>query len=390
MKVGLAGPIHMEFLAPRLRQGGESGNLPIGLAAGTPVTLLALELLRRGHEVVVATLSPDVSHGLRFKGEGLTVRVGHYRPRHRARDLFRVERDHITEALRREAPDIVHAHWTYEYALGALASGAPTLVTIRDWAPTILRLSPDPYRLVRLLMHTAAVVRSRHLTVTSPYMHDLVRRWKRVDVPIIPNAVDDGAFRPRTRPLDSSPHLIAVNNGFFGRKNLPVLLEAFALVRKRVPACRLTLVGATQQPDGEAHRWARMRGLDQHVDFYGSVPYARLPDLMRRADVFVHPSLEESFGMVLVEAMSQGLPVVGGRDSGAVPWVLNNGQAGNLTDVRSPRAVSDAILEMVSDEARWRYYSMRGYAHASEHFRLSRVVDAYVKEYSRVLTDVGH
>jgi hypothetical protein len=74
----------------------------------------------------------------------------------RAWDLFAQERAGLERAMREDPCDVVHAHWTYEFALAALASGQPTLVTARDWAPTILlmqrRLRLLPYRLACLLL----------------------------------------------------------------------------------------------------------------------------------------------------------------------------------------------------------------------------------------------
>lgn len=387
MRVALAGPVRVGQLLPWLD--ADESQLPAG-RGGTPVTQIVRGLLTSGHDVVVASLDHRVTDEVVARGEHLTLRLGHYRPRHRARDAFRVERNYIAESLRRERPTVVHAHWTYEYALGALDSGLPTLVTIRDWAPTILRLSPTPYRAVRLLMNLQTLRRGRHFTVTSPYMQQRFRRWLRWDVPVIPNALEDEVFEPRTRPLSmSAPLLTAVNNGFDRRKNVGTLLEAFARIRQTIPQSRLRLVGASYGPGEAAHKWARERGLEEGVQFLGSVSHERLPSLMQEADVFVHPAREESFGMVLVEAMSQGTPVVAGRRSGAVPWVLDHGRAGVLTDIGSAEVLAETVVGLLTDTARWRHFSCAAYEHAHANFRLSPVLDQYLALYEK-LASAGH
>jgi glycosyltransferase involved in cell wall biosynthesis len=349
------------------------------------VTKLAVGLLDRGVDLLVVSLDNAVERELVLSGPHLRVLLGPYRGHGhgRARDAFRAERAYVRDALRRERPDLAHAHWTYEYALGSLASGVPTLVTVRDWAPTMLRLSPDPYRAVRLVMHAVTLTRGRHFTVTSPYMRAKVRRWARVTVPVIPNALEEESFAewPRpTRPV-RPPVLVAVNDGFSRRKNVATLLEAFALVREDVRGCRLRLVGSGYASYGPARRWALARGLEPGVEFVGPLSHAEAVALLRDADVFVHPSLEESFGMVIVEAMAQGLPVVAGARSGAVPWVVGGGTAGVLVDVTSARALADGILGLLADHERRERLASAGYARAWDTFRVSRVVDRYLEVY---------
>lgn len=379
--IGVTGPVTPEAFRPHLDH--PAGPLPTGLG-GVPVTAIVNELLRRGHRVVVATLSPDVHTDVVLRGPRLSLHVGRYRQSGRARDAFRVERRTIERAFEREQVDVVHAHWTYEFALGALSSGKPTLVTIRDWAPTILRFHRDPYRAVRLFMHMATLARGRHFTTTSPYIVTAAAKWKRA-VQLVPNALADCWFDDRVRELrPHAPVLVSVNSGFGTRKNTTTLLKAFGILRGSSPRSRLLLYGRDYEPHGTAHRWALERGLQHGVEFEGAVSHEAAMASIADADVLVHPSLEESFGMTLVEAMAQGTPAIGGATSGAVPWVLAEGAAGKLTDVRSPVALAAAMEEMLTDAARWRAYSRQGFEHASTNFRLSTVVQQYLDIYAAV------
>ena len=392
MRVALAGPVRVETLLPWLHVDDDERRRVASLrASASPVTELAVGLLERGHELVVVSLDPAVADEVVLRGPRLRVRVGPYRARGRARDAFKEERAYVREALRAERPELVHAHWHYEYALGALASGRPTLTTVRDWAPTIWRLQrPKHYLTVRLGMATFALLRGQHFTVASPYMQQRVQRWSRRPVTVIPNAVPDGAFAVRERPPDlAAPLLLAVNQGFSHRKNVKTLLQAFATVRAERPTARLVLGGTRYGPGEPAHQWAAASGLDAGVDFRGELDHGQITRLMREADLFVHPSLEESFGMVLVEAMAQGLPVVAGRRSGAVPWVLGEGRAGVLCDVTSADALANAILRPLADPGAWAQLSAAGFAEAQDRFRLPAVVGQYEAAYERVLDASG-
>lgn len=346
------------------------------------MTLLVRELLRRGERVVVATLSPDVTEPVSFDGPRLRLHVGPYRSNQRARDAFRIERSAIRDAILHERPDVVHAHWAYEFALGALAAPTPSVITLHDWAPTILHFHRDLYRSVRLGMQVATFARGRLFTAVSPYIAASSARWHR-PANVIPNGLPDEQFLERSRsgPDRRAPHLVSVNTGFGRRKNTTTLLRAFALLRNALPDARLTLIGGGYQAAGPAQRWATANGLESGVTFAGEQPHRALLTRVRAADVLVHPSLEESFGMTLIEAMSQRTPVVAGDRSGAVPWVLDHGRAGLMVDVRDPAAIAAAAHELVTDPDRWHHWSASGFANASTRFRMSVITDRYNATY---------
>ena len=113
------------------------------------------------------------------------------------RDLMRVERHAVRDGVLRTRPDLVHAHWCYEYALGAFASGIPTLVTVHDWMPAILRLTKArywPYWSGLTLLYFATLARARYLTANSPYTAEKVRRFTRASLEVVPNGMPDGDF----------------------------------------------------------------------------------------------------------------------------------------------------------------------------------------------------
>jgi L-malate glycosyltransferase len=389
MRIAICGPVQIDALSTWLDPKGADARAPRGLG-GISVTHVATTLLDRGHELAIATLDYEVDGEVHLSGPRLSVRIGPYRRRGRARDAFRIERSFLEQALRRERPDVVHAHWTYEYALGALAAGTPTLVTVRDWAPAILALHPHPYRLMRLLMALRTFVEASHFTAVSPYIEQRLRRWRVGDVTLVPNGIPDAYFAG-TRGSDEGddPVTVAVNNGFGRRKNVHTLLRAWPRISEQVPGARLRLVGLGYEPHGPAHLWARERGLAEGVEFYGPVGQAQVMRILADAALLIHAAREESFGLVLIEAMAVGTPVIGGATSGAVPWVLDGGNAGLLTDIESPRAIADAAAALLSEPARREAVASRGRTRAWQMFRMSAVAARYVEEYERVIRG-GH
>ena len=365
----------------------DTANAPAGLG-GTPLCTLVRGLLERGHRVTVCSLDPAVRDRVTLRGDLLTLRFGPYRERHHMRDGMALERTAIRDLIRESRPDLVNAHWAYEYALGALASGYPTLVTVHDWAPAILRHAPIPYWAARQFMYFRAVRRAPHLSAVSPYLCRKLERVVGGPVALIPNAVAPSWFTHEPRePNRREPVVLSVNSGFTSLKNVASLLHALPLIRRAIPGCRLTLVGPGFEGGGAAQQWTTTRGLTSGVDFVGAVPPAKVCGLLAQSDVLVHPSREEAFGMTLIEAMARRTPVVGGRESGAVPWILDGGRAGVLADVHSALSLASCSVALLGDPALWRRYSEAGYHRARAHFSAGFVVEEYLNAYEVLLAE---
>lgn len=387
-----------EPLAPFLD--GDADGLPAGVGgASSVVWQLVSDLVGRGQGVSVVTLDQAVSTRQAASGSLLDLTYGPYRPRHRMRDLMRVERRAVRDGVLRASPDLVHAHWCSEYALGAFASGIPTLVTVHDWMPTILRLMEArywPYWSGRTLLYFTTLARSRNLTVVSPYIAEKVRSFTRAAIEVVPNGMLDGVFLVPSGQADweglrpaSCPIVASVNNGFGRRKNVKRLLEAYRLLNQRGIKCQLQLIGDDYERGGACEAWAKQRRLVDGVSFLGPLAHDDVLRRMREATMLAHPALEESFGMTLIEAMSQHVPVIGGARSGAVPWVLGGGRAGLLVDVDDPRAIAQAIEAVLKGDSLRRQLASNGYAHAWQDFRQSRVTDLYLDAYRRLLMEEG-
>jgi glycosyltransferase involved in cell wall biosynthesis len=203
--------------------------------------------------------------------------------------------------------------------------------------------------------------KAQRVTAVSPYVAESLHRfpWPQRDIAVVCNGVPQAVFdlyaKRHIWPRSNKLVFASVLNGWRGRKNGQELIKAFSLVREVLgEGVELWMFGEGHQQDGPAHAWAAERLLDQGIHFGGTLPYGDLLDrLTREVDVLVHPALEESFGMVLAEAMAIGLPVVAGRNSGATAWVLADGEAGMLVDVNSPPSIA-AGLRTVAEDARLR------------------------------------
>ena len=125
------------------------------------------------------------------------------------------------------------------------------------------------------------------------------------------------------------------------QKGVQYLLEAFK--RLNLPDAELALVGGAY-PDSKAFL-PQYEGLYRHVWF---VPHAELPEVYHSASVFVLPSLQDGFGMVVYEAAACGLPVIVSENVGAT---IRDGQDGYVVPIRDPNALADRLLRLYRDPA---------------------------------------
>lgn len=170
-------------------------------------------------------------------------------------------------------------------------------------------------------------------------------------VAVVPEGIDVELWDAlRTDPpprSDPRPTVLSVARQY-RRKNTRALLDALPRVIEAVPDARCRIVGGGPELPALRDR-ARSLGLGERVELLGAVPDdGRVRAEYLQADCFCLPTLQESFGIVFLEAMAAGLPVVA-SDRAAVPEVVPHGEAGLLVDPDDPRALAGALVRVLSD-----------------------------------------
>jgi glycosyltransferase involved in cell wall biosynthesis len=378
MRIAYMGPISLHLLQD---EGVDVASTPSGFQYAFGAYLVR-EYLRRGHEVSVVTTihrlpSPYSWSNDRLSIDAVPTRRGYLF----CIDAFRRERRQMIAALSRRQPDVVHAQWTYEFAHAALGSGFPTLVTARDSPRQIYRHAPSAYTLYKKCYGDWLIPRIPRLTAVSPYMRqELIDCYRLQSRPVvIPNGIRPEVFATDEQVRPARPFTFTTVAGWDPRKNPKPLLAAFSELLRRHPDCRLHLIGRGFEPGGPAAKWAAARGAAAGVLFLGHQSHADvLRHLREHTDAFVHPTLEESFGSSILEAMSQRLPVIAGADSGAVPCILDAGRVGMLVDVTSPESLCSGMEKVMTDKVLRERYARDGYERALSSFTLAAVAEQYL------------
>jgi len=181
---------------------------------------------------------------------------------------------------------------------------------------------------------------------------DAVYRYFPSDYAIIPNGIDYERFHQPAEPLpaydDGRPTILFLGR-LEERKGFQYMLEAFARVRLVVPDARLLVAGAFTREDREPFvRQARREGI-RGVHFIGYVSEEDKPRYFRSCDVFCAPSIGfESFGIVLLEAMAAGRPIVASNIPG-YRSVLSHGREGLLVEPGDSEALAQALVRLLRD-----------------------------------------
>lgn len=381
MHIGIAGPMSLDLLRTHLPSGC---SLPQGYPFPL-ISLLVKELLERGHEVTAYTTDTDLHEPLFISNSPLTLCIVPSRPRHRAKTLFRQEITGLVRAMRAHPCDLVHAQWTYEFALAALASGLPSLVTAHDSASAVLLQHRDAYRLVRWGMNAVTLRRARHLSAVSPYVWEGLPRTARQFTTVIPNFVPDAVLNRTTASAPRENYIISVCNGFSRLKNLQNGLLAFRQARLGLNNIKYVLVGQGSEPGGPAYAFCKAHECLENVVFAGPTSHDRVLDLIGKALLMLHPAYEEACSVAVLESMALGTPVIGGRHSGGIPYMIEHARTGYLCDVADPANIASTISTIAGDAGLRRCMGEAAQEKVRRNYSASVIVNGYLDAYRVVL-----
>ncbi len=378
LKIAIAGPIETGSLGAAMHI--DMHGLPRGQGAA-PTVPLAAELVRQGFDTHIVTLDAFINEPVTYNFGKLKITYvplrapPQYRHRERMKDLFGREIRLLTQAIQNSGADVVNAHWTYEYAEAAVRSRLPHVVTMHDLGWDYFLIYRDIYRAMRLLMKYRVMSRIKHMTAVAPFVGE--KSWQYGyfgNVEVIPNPILPGSgLRRQTENIN----LVTIGNG--GRiKNVAASVAAFKIMRRSVPSAKLHLFGPELGSDGA---FGHIDGVVSH----GNTPHIELMNFLEsEATLLIHPSRIEACPVILGEAKIRQLPLVAGKHSGGVGFVVG-GAGGLLVDIEQPQMIAGAALSILQNPARYQSMQKDGYADAAERFSVEKIAKQYVTSYERSL-----
>lgn len=310
---------------------------------------LSRELSRMGHEVsVICANEPDAGNGA---VNGIKVkRLGY---------IGKIANTNITpilpyELLRKDF-DVIHTHlptpWSSDWsALISKIRNKPLVLTYHN---NITGFGGMGYvakaynkTILKFVLGEAdkIIITNKKQLEFSPLLTNYHKK-----ISVIPPGVDTKKFKPiKTEKRENSLFFLSVLDRYHEYKGLGYLLEALKLVKNEIKNVKLT-VGGSGELIEYYKNMANSLGLKNNVEFMGRIAEEELPTYYNRSELFILPSTsptQEGFGMVLLEAMACGIPVVSTNLVGLAEEIKEE-KAGIIIRPGDAEALADAILKML-------------------------------------------
>lgn len=204
-----------------------------------------------------------------------------------------------------------------------------------------------------------------------------------------PPGVDTGVFRPaesrggEDNPL-RRPYILSVGRFSDPRKDVETLLRSYARLRELLPEAPVLVLAGKTMPGEPARELARELGVWRHVHLMQNLTRDELASLYRHAELFVLSSREEGLGMVLMEAMASGTPVLS-TDCGGPRTLITPGENGLLAEVGDPEGLAEEMRRLLENPAWRRRLAENGLATVRSEFTLRQTINTYKTIYSKIL-----
>lgn len=352
MRIGIVGPFNPSEFGKWF---DKDQYLPNINKEASSVNALVDSLLEAGEDVVVFTSSMEKQNCGEIIGNKLSV----YIVRYKTIPLTGVLRFYVIYNLINilskhvEAIDVLHAHWTYEYAYAALhfSKNVPVVCTVRDWCPYQLQLAKSfesrlRWNVNHILFKKVVYNPKVYLIANSLYTLRCIKSLKiKRDVIMIPNSIKRKFILTDRSLYPKDVTFISIAQSLTDiRKNVVVLLRAFKKFRQSVPNANLIVTGLFSEDDPTLIKW-KEENLLEDVTLAGWVNHDELINILDNSTALIHPSLEETFGNTLIEGMARRCVVVGGENSGAVPQVLGDGKYGIICNIKDEDEILSALCK---------------------------------------------
>jgi len=346
-------------------------------------------LTKMGHQVkVIAPASKAVSSF----GDSF-IPIGKPRPIPASGSICRITislrlASRIKEVLAQEKFDIIHLHEPFMPMLCSAVLRFSDTANIGTFHACQGMPSYNfGWPISRIMLHRRCRKLTGKIAVSKPAM-EFARKYVPGYYNIIPNGVDLEHFSPDVSPIDKFCDG-KLNILFVGRlekrKGLPYLLKAYKQVKQEIPNCRLIIVGPGTRLRHKYEKQVRRAGL-KDVVFVGYVSYDELPRYYKTADIFCSPATgRESFGIVLLEAMAVGKPIVASNIEGYAN-VITHEVDGLLVPPKDAEILAQALISLMTDKSLRQQMGAKGKLKAKD-YSWEHIARRVLSYYMRVLSE---
>jgi len=286
--------------------------------------------------------------------------------------------------LKKIKPDICNIHYIIPYGLGSLIAcklmEIPTVLTIVGW--DIYDPLVKPRMFYRPCIRYCLKIADRVVSVSNFIKKKAQEIWyNRMDIKVIPYGIDINKFRPRQRremtnkyKLGDTKVILAVQR-LHARKRVSVLIKSLSFLKRKFEKFTLLVVGDGPDKENLMELTKKLR-LEEKIVYCGKVEQRELPSYYKSADIFALHTLHEGLGIVILEAMSSGLPVVTTK-AGGTEDLVENGKNGFLVSKNDPKKMGTKILYLLKNPRIRKRMGKMSRKIAEEKYSWEMVTDKY-------------
>ncbi|MDT8859985.1 N-acetyl-alpha-D-glucosaminyl L-malate synthase BshA [Alkalihalobacillus sp. MEB130] len=358
--------------------------------SGVIATELGKLLAERGHEVHFITSSVP------FRLDRVYPNIYYHEVEVNQYSVFQYPPYDLTlaskmaEVVKRQKLDLIHVHYAVPHAICAILAkqmvehDVKIMTTLHGTDITVLGYDPSLKDIIKF-----GIEQSDFVTAVSDDLvlqtRDLVSTNKPIES--VYNFIDERVYTKREvaelkkhYDLKEDERVLIHISNFRPVKRIPDVIRSFAKVSAQMKA-KLLLIGNGPEL-AVARQMTKQLHIEENVLFLGNQKH--IAELLSMSDLMLLVSEKESFGLVALEAMACGVPVIGTR-TGGIPEVVVDGETGYLCDVGDIDCIADKALTLLQDQATYEAFSRNGIERVESTFHSQIIVSQYEKLYQQML-----
>lgn len=306
-------------------------------------------------DVHVITNSDQIKEDLTVKKDNLTIHYLSSPKLPRLITSLSIDQYTLIKKIKEVNPDIVHAQNTAPitgFTASLLSRKYPILLTVMGIVQEEAKTWRGPIGFIKGIIYGSmerhALKNIQDITVLTPYVKKKIEDMCAGRIYVVPIGINDDYFNIAN---DEIKNRLLFIGGIEPRKGLIHLLRAINIIKNEIQDIDLHIVGMIRKKGyyNELEKYIKDNDLDRNIKFLGFLDMEDNKREYGECSIFVLPSREESQGLVLVEAMAAGNPIVA-SNIGGIPYVVDNNETGFLVEYGNAGQLAEKILLLLKDK----------------------------------------
>jgi glycosyltransferase involved in cell wall biosynthesis len=290
----------------------------------------------------------------------------------------------LQRAIKNFKPDLIHAHYASSYGLlGALSGFTPFLISV--WGNDVFDFPLKSVLHKKILEFTLS--KASLILSTSKTMANETAKYTSAQIEVVPFGVDTNIFKPATAKsiFNENDFVIGTVKSLYPKYGIEYLIRAFKLLKEQYPdlPLKLLIVGEGLL-EHSLKKLTRELGIHQDTVFTGKVNHSEISSYYNMMQICIFPSVHESFGVAVIEALACEKPVVA-TNVGGFAEIISNNKTGLLTDPRSPESIAGAVSYLINNPAMGKNLAKAGREDVLKRFEWESCVNTMEEIYKQFI-----